>query len=801
MLHMMSCAASFLWVAIFLLYLSFIGYNLHIYAAADLDFYNQILQRSASSGSLPEDTMVQKLYAEYRLNSTNTELNNLMGLVSFMQGDLTDAITFFKKACIYDRFQTEGFIRNFFLACYSLPATESTYCANHDGLEGSTESCEVRPEPSSSLVVIETLQIGMSERYTSPHLLVFDTLASLHFQQMIQPPPSISGQASGQQLLLSDLMAVLMRAVEVHGTHYPVWLLFTELHLHSHFAQTLTSLDNVTHVHMSVSALGTSRTTDGYTFDAADPSDSMSSATQKETASLFRGWSLFPQCPLLLYAVALHCYYRMAASAAACNMLNLTTVAIETGAGNNEISHAAVDCRRDLLAAELAQRSLRALSQPYIAADSTPSVGITSVGITAHLAGVQREQASKVPAVAEQAAAEQTRVAQWMRSQQFADRVKSLSDVASSGCSTSNTARTITRTHTDFGSSKEEEGASSTDGAAAANEEFLTLSGFEQFSPMQSQAKKDADLLLYAATAVTAATASRMTAASTFPAFSAQASSPAPTTTTTTTAKAATSGSTGNKFEGSSSPQLLPKLTQLPSLQVGCSQWATCVRAGWLVADALLNVSTHLQTRAHLLGTLPDASVGRLYSAHTLEHLELGEYPLHRTITTRGGDGGGSGGGGSDDDRNSGGGGGGGGGGGDDATTAPATSTSSWFSTHCVAAEVCQALREWHRVLAPGGEIMISVPDIITLATVMSKPTTPHSARMVLLSIIYGGQKDEFDYHKTGYTFELLEELLLGVGFCSVQRVKEFDLLPDDTSSKMYQGEYISLNVKAHRCV
>ena len=76
---------------------------------------------------------------------------------------------------------------------------------------------------------------------------------------------------------------------------------------------------------------------------------------------------------------------------------------------------------------------------------------------------------------------------------------------------------------------------------------------------------------------------------------------------------------------------------------------------------------------------------------------------------------------------------------------------------------------EWHRVLKPGGTIMVSVPDLRTLArylkfyTCTNHCTIAHlyfAYRMYLdeslnihdrwkvTNMIYGGQTDEYDYHK-----------------------------------------------------
>jgi hypothetical protein len=64
--------------------------------------------------------------------------------------------------------------------------------------------------------------------------------------------------------------------------------------------------------------------------------------------------------------------------------------------------------------------------------------------------------------------------------------------------------------------------------------------------------------------------------------------------------------------------------------------------------------------------------------------------------------------------------------------------------------------------------------------------------------MIYGGQIDAYDFHKSGFTFELLSVALVDAGFADVQRVADFGLFPD-TSRVVFAGIPISLNVRARR--
>lgn len=70
-------------------------------------------------------------------------------------------------------------------------------------------------------------------------------------------------------------------------------------------------------------------------------------------------------------------------------------------------------------------------------------------------------------------------------------------------------------------------------------------------------------------------------------------------------------------------------------------------------------------------------------------------------------------------------------------------------------------LQEWHRILLPGGYVIISVPDLIKTAKLVKKKDTTKWA----ISLIYGSQKNIYSYHKWGYTQTTLMDLCLESGF------------------------------------
>jgi protein O-GlcNAc transferase len=109
-----------------------------------------------------------------------------------------------------------------------------------------------------------------------------------------------------------------------------------------------------------------------------------------------------------------------------------------------------------------------------------------------------------------------------------------------------------------------------------------------------------------------------------------------------------------------------------------------------------------------------------------------------------------------------------------------------------------QALAEFHRVLAPGGNARISVPDFEILCRLFIDPKTSKEERFHLMMAALGGQLDEHDFHHVGLTYEFLRNYLLEAGFSKVERTGDFGLFQDD-SRTIICGVPISLNVIAYK--
>jgi predicted SAM-dependent methyltransferase len=108
------------------------------------------------------------------------------------------------------------------------------------------------------------------------------------------------------------------------------------------------------------------------------------------------------------------------------------------------------------------------------------------------------------------------------------------------------------------------------------------------------------------------------------------------------------------------------------------------------------------------------------------------------------------------------------------------------------------ALREWWRVLSPGGKIYISVPDLDVLAGLFLRKDFSIEDRFLVMSMIFGGHVDKYDYHLVGFNEAFLSGFLRSAGFIDVQRVSSFGLF-DDTSVFSFKDVAISLNVTARK--
>lgn len=98
---------------------------------------------------------------------------------------------------------------------------------------------------------------------------------------------------------------------------------------------------------------------------------------------------------------------------------------------------------------------------------------------------------------------------------------------------------------------------------------------------------------------------------------------------------------------------------------------------------------------------------------------------------------------------------------------------------HLSRAEAGRALRHWYAILKIGGSADLCVPDLekhieqFRLEGQSPYLERPVSNRDHALAGFYGWQEHEGDFHRWGYTWETLKEMLLEAGFDQVERIAD----------------------------
>ena len=157
---------------------------------------------------------------------------------------------------------------------------------------------------------------------------------------------------------------------------------------------------------------------------------------------------------------------------------------------------------------------------------------------------------------------------------------------------------------------------------------------------------------------------------------------------------------------------------------------------GWEVLDAIPGPHVDHLTNASDLGRFPNDTFVQIYASHVLEHFEYQQ-------------------------------------------------------------QLLDTLREWRRVLAPGGTLLVSVPDLDVLARLfLDRARLSVEERFLVMRMIFGGHLDQYDYHLVGLNEEFLGGYLQAAGYTQVRRVGAFGLF-EDTSVLALKGVPISLNMAA----
>jgi len=83
---------------------------------------------------------------------------------------------------------------------------------------------------------------------------------------------------------------------------------------------------------------------------------------------------------------------------------------------------------------------------------------------------------------------------------------------------------------------------------------------------------------------------------------------------------------------------------------------------------------------------------------------------------------------------------------------------------HFHRSEYPKVLREWARLVKPGGRIKIEVPDFLACCQQVLETDTLEMDRAIQ-QLFYGGQVNEYDFHFNGFTPRILEADLEELGF------------------------------------
>lgn len=100
----------------------------------------------------------------------------------------------------------------------------------------------------------------------------------------------------------------------------------------------------------------------------------------------------------------------------------------------------------------------------------------------------------------------------------------------------------------------------------------------------------------------------------------------------------------------------------------------------------------------------------------------------------------------------------------------------------------------WNGLLKQGGEVFIGVPDFGKLCKLFVENENTESVQESIVDAVFGGQRDRYDFHYSGFTRKNLERSLKIAGFDHVQTFEPF--LNDETKHTI-NGTNISLNLRA----
>ena len=115
------------------------------------------------------------------------------------------------------------------------------------------------------------------------------------------------------------------------------------------------------------------------------------------------------------------------------------------------------------------------------------------------------------------------------------------------------------------------------------------------------------------------------------------------------------------------------------------------------------------------------------------------------------------------------------------------------------ASQMDACLPECLRILSPGGQISLSVPNTDTIAQLhIQRDQLTIEEQLQLISLLYGKQENPNDYHTFGLTPEFLTIYLKRAGFENPRPVSSFGYF-DDSSNLKFKDVPVSLNMVANK--
>ena len=102
------------------------------------------------------------------------------------------------------------------------------------------------------------------------------------------------------------------------------------------------------------------------------------------------------------------------------------------------------------------------------------------------------------------------------------------------------------------------------------------------------------------------------------------------------------------------------------------------------------------------------------------------------------------------------------------------------------------ALKEWHRVLKPGGLLRLAVPDFESIVKIYQE----YKNVELLIGLLYGGQDYQYNYHHVAFDFNYLSKLLMQAGFTQIHRYDWKTTIHNDYDD--YSQAYIPHMDKEH---